>query len=104
MENFIERSHLAVIRKMELTSNEAVKQAVMAGLGYSIMPRIGVENELQYGRLQIIPVTGLPIKNTWRLIWQKGKKHSPVAAAFLEYMRQRKSEIVKKYFSFEENY
>jgi DNA-binding transcriptional LysR family regulator len=102
MENFIERSHLAVIRKMELTSNEAVKQAVMAGLGYSIMPLISIENELQYGRLQIIPVTGLPIKTTWQLTWLRGKKHSPVASAFLEYMRHEKKAIAAKHFSFED--
>ncbi|HZX74307.1 MAG TPA: LysR family transcriptional regulator [Cyclobacteriaceae bacterium] len=100
MENFIERSHLAVIQKMELTSNEAVKQAVMAGLGYSIMPLIAIESELQNGRLQIIPVNGLPIKNTWRLIWLKGKKHSPVAQVFLDYMRKEKNTVIKKYFSF----
>jgi DNA-binding transcriptional LysR family regulator len=41
---------------MELTSNEAVKQAVLAGLGYSIMPLIGIKNELSHGDLQIIPV------------------------------------------------
>jgi hypothetical protein len=42
MENFIERNKLDVIQKMELTSNDAVKQAVMAELGYSIMPLIGI--------------------------------------------------------------
>jgi DNA-binding transcriptional LysR family regulator len=51
---------------MELTSNEA-KQAVIAGLGCSIMPLI--ENELLNKELQIIPFKGLPIKTTWSLIW-----------------------------------
>jgi DNA-binding transcriptional LysR family regulator len=41
-----------------------VKQAVMAGLGCSIMPLIGVKNELNNGSLQIVPVKGLPIKST----------------------------------------
>lgn len=101
MENFIERSNLTVSRKMELTSNEAVKQAVMAGLGYSIMPLLGIKTELQSGHLQIIPVNGLPIKNIWRLIWLKGKKHSPVASAFLEFVRKEKKEIITNHFSFE---
>jgi len=43
---------------MQLTSNEAVKQAVIAGLGYSIMPLIGAKNELETRDLQIIPVAG----------------------------------------------
>ena len=37
MEDFIERNNLTVLKKMELTSNEAVKQALLAGLGYSII-------------------------------------------------------------------
>jgi DNA-binding transcriptional LysR family regulator len=101
MEQFIERSKLDVNPKMELTSNEAVKYAVMAGLGYSIMPLIGIQYELQHGHLQIIPVTGFPIKTTWRLIWLKGKKHSPAASAFLEFVRIEKNAIMQKYFSFE---
>ena len=46
---------------MELTSNEAVKQAVFSGLGCSIMPIIGIRNELKNKELQIVPVKGLPI-------------------------------------------
>jgi DNA-binding transcriptional LysR family regulator len=101
MEKFIERNHLDISPRMELASNEAVKYAVMAGLGYSIMPLIGIKNELQNRHLQIIPVTGFPVKTTWRLIWLKGKKHSPVASAFLDFVRAEKNAIMKKYFSFE---
>ncbi len=99
MENFIQKNNLLVLKKMELTSNEAVKQALLAGLGYSIMPLIGIRNEIQNGELQIINVKGLPIKTTWSLIWMKGKKHSPVAASFLEYLKKEKSNIISKKFS-----
>ena len=99
MENFMERSRTPVSGKMELSTNEAVKEAVIAGLGYSIMPHIGIRNELRNGKLQIIPVTGLPINALWRLIWLKGKKHSPVAAAFLDYMRKEKNAVIAKHFS-----
>ena len=104
MELFIDRKQLPVVKKMELTSNEAVKQALLAGLGYSIMPLIGIRNELQQQELQIIPVKGLPITTTWSLIWLKGKKHSPVSAAFLAYLKKEKSEIVQKKFSWYEQY
>ncbi len=60
-----------------LTSNEAVKQAVIAGLGYSILPLIGIKNELSNKELHIIPARGLPIVTNWRLIWLKSKKLSP---------------------------
>jgi DNA-binding transcriptional LysR family regulator len=99
MENFIQKNNLLVLKKMELTSNEAVKQALLAGLGYSIMPLIGIRNEIINGDLQIINVKGLPIKTTWSLIWMKGKKHSPVAASFLEYLKKEKSTIISKKFS-----
>ena len=104
MENFLERSRLDVIQKMELTSNDAVKQAVMADLGYSIMPLIGIKNELQNGHLQIIPVNGLPVKNVWRLIWLKGKKHSPVATAFLQHVKKEKEQIGQERFAWFKDY
>ncbi|HTF21896.1 MAG TPA: LysR family transcriptional regulator [Chryseolinea sp.] len=98
MEDFIDRNRLDVVQKLELTSNDAVKQAVMADLGYSIMPLIGIKNELQNGLLQIIPVQGLPVKNVWRLIWLKGKRHSPVASAFLQHVKREKEKIVQEGF------
>ncbi len=104
MENFIEKNKLSVLKKMELTSNEAVKQALLAGLGYSIMPLIGINNELHNHELQIIPIKGLPITTTWRLIWLKAKKHSPVSLAFLDYLEKEKTQIVKNKFDWYEQY
>ncbi|MFN3404892.1 MAG: LysR family transcriptional regulator [Cytophagaceae bacterium] len=99
MEKFLEKNKTPVTKKMELTSNEAVKQAVLAGLGFSIMPIIGIKNELLNGELKIIPIKGLPIKTRWRIIWLKGKNLSPVATAFLKYLNEQKVELVKKHFS-----
>ncbi len=104
MEGFIQRNNLTVMKKMELTSNEAVKQALLADLGYSIMPLIGIRNELHNKELQIIPVKSLPIKTTWSLIWSKGKKHAPVAQAFLDYLKNQKKQIVQEQFNWYEQY
>lgn len=104
MEKFIKRNKLPIRKKMELTSNEAVKQAVIAGLGFSIMPLIGIKNELQEGELQIIPVKGFPIKSVWNLIWLKGKKFSPAAEEFLHYLRKEKVNIIREKFDWYENY
>jgi DNA-binding transcriptional LysR family regulator len=104
MEKYVEKNKLPVRKKMELTSNEAVKQAVIAGLGYSIMPLIGLKNELNNKDLQIIPVKGFPIKSAWNLIWLKGKKLSPVALAFLNYVKKEKSNIIKEKFEWFEEY
>lgn len=104
MEMFIKQNNLPVRKKMELTSNEAVKQAVVAGLGCSIMPLIGMKNELQNGELQIIPVIGFPIKSVWNLIWLKGKNHSPVALSLLDYVRKEKTSIIRDKFDWFEQY
>lgn len=102
MEKFLQSNNITVLRKMELTSNEAVKQALMAGLGYSIMPFIGIRKEIISNELQIISVRGLPLKTTWNLVWLKGKKLSPTAAAFLEYLQKNKEQIVADTFSWHE--
>jgi DNA-binding transcriptional LysR family regulator len=104
MEKFIERNKLPVSKKMELTSNEAVKQSLLAGLGYSIMPLIGIKNELNSNQLKIISIKGLPIKTTWSLVWLKGKQHSPVSKAFIDYLKKEKSQIVQNKFSWYEMY
>lgn len=104
MERFISRNSLMVTRKIELTSNEAVKQAVIAGLGYSIMPLIGIKNELMNQQLQLIPVKGLPLKSVWNLVWLTDKKLSPVAAAYVEYLKLEKQRIMNEYFDWYEAY
>lgn len=101
MEDFFEQKNLRVRKKIELTSNEAVKQAVLAGLGISLMPIIGIREELRHKRIKIIPVTGMPIKTKWRLIWLSEKPLSPVAKAYLEFLKLKKNECIKQYFNFE---
>lgn len=98
MEMFLNKHNIKVSRKMELTTNEAVKQAVIAGLGYSIMPLIGIRNEVKNKQLRIIEVKGLPIKTHWQLIWMKEKKLLPASQAFLQYIKQHKQEILDMYF------
>lgn len=104
MEKFISKNKLPIQKKMELTSNEAVKQAVIAGLGYSIMPLIGLKNELLNKDLQIINVKDFPIKSNWRLIWLKNKKLSPVAEGFLNYIKKEKDIIISERFDWFEKY
>jgi DNA-binding transcriptional LysR family regulator len=99
METYLKKQGIHILKKIELVSNEAVKQAIMAGLGYSIMPMIGIKNELKSGQLVIIPRSGLPISTTWKLIWHKEKKPSPVAKVFMDYIIAKKDEIRKNHFN-----
>lgn len=104
MENYLDQNGIKPNMKLQLTSNEAVKQSVKAGLGLSIMPLIGLKNELDKGDLKIIPVKKLPIVTNWRLIWLKGKKFSPVASAYLKHINDSHEEIKDTYFSWISNY
>jgi len=104
MERFIQANNLPVLKKMELTSNEAVKQAVVAGLGSSIMPLIGIKNELSNGELQIVPVKKFPIKTNWHLIWPRNKKFSSAAKAYLEHLKKEKDNIIHNKFDWFERY
>lgn len=99
MEEYFRKHKIHVNKKIELTTNEAVKQSVIAGIGYSIMPLIGIRNALFNKDLQIIPISGFPIKSSWRLVWLDGKKLSPLSEAYLKYIRTEKSNVQKKNFS-----
>ena len=98
MERYFQKHNIKVLKKMELTSNEAVKQAVIAGLGCSVMPLIGIKNELISGDLQIIPVAGFPIESSWNLIWNKSKNFSVAANSFLNYIKNEKDNIIAQKF------
>ena len=98
MENFIANNKFTARKTLELTSNEAVKQAVLANLGCSIMPLIGIRNELLHQQLKIIPVKGLPLKTTWNLIWLQSKNLSPAAQAFLNFLTIEKERIITDQF------
>ena len=104
MENFLNRHDVAFKRSLVLTSNEAVKQAVIAKLGISIMPLIGISNELTNKQLKIIPVKNLPISSEWNLVWTKGKRMYPAAKAFIKFIENEKERIIKENFAWYEAY
>ncbi|NQX78309.1 LysR family transcriptional regulator [Gilvibacter sp.] len=104
MEEFISKNKLPTYKKFSLQSNEALKQAVISGIGYSIMPLIGIKNDLSNGDLQIIPYKGLPVKTNWNLVWRSAKKLSPVAQAYLDYVNSDKDRIINDTFDWFESY
>ncbi len=100
----MKRHKYSTKKKIELTSNEALKQAVTAGLGCSIMPLIGIKNSLKNKDLQIIPIDDLPITTHWNLVWLTSKKLSPTAQAFLEYLKMKKDQIIADTFDWLKEY
>ena len=99
MEQYIEKQGISVQKKLELTSNEAVKQAVIANMGLSIMPIIGIRQELQTKQLKIIQMESLPLETNWHIVWNRGTRLTPSAKAFVEHLEQNKSSIIQTYFS-----
>lgn len=98
MQKYFQKAHIVPKVRFELTSNEAVKQAVIAGLGFSIQSVLSIKNELKQQEIIILPVAGLPLVENWRLIWLKQKQMSIVARDFLKYIQQNKKEIYQSHF------
>ena len=74
--------------RMELSTNEAIRQAIIAGLGISILSRhtIGPDNECP--QLTTLEVKDFPSDGHWYLAYSLGKQLSPVAMAFIEHVRR----------------
>jgi DNA-binding transcriptional LysR family regulator len=68
----------------ELSTNEAIKQAVQAGLGLGVVSRQTIEIELETRRLVVLPVEGFPIMRRWYVVHRKDKRLSAAAGAFIE--------------------
>lgn len=104
METYMKAYNFPAGKRLELTSNEAVKQAVIAGLGVSLMPIIGLKNALLNNIVNVIPSKNCPIATEWNLIWLKSKKLSPVAQAYLDFIKKEKQDIIDHKFNWYENY
>jgi DNA-binding transcriptional LysR family regulator len=99
MENFLIEAKIITGKSLTLTSNEAVKQAVISGMGCSVLPIIGIRNELSLGQMELINAPGLPIENAWFLVHLKDKKLLPAALAFKSYLVENLIQITTKHFT-----
>ncbi len=82
MERFFAEHSVSLSTGMQMTSNEAIKQAVEAGLGLGIVSIHTLELELEARRLVVLDVQTFPILRHWYVVHRKGKRLSPVAQAF----------------------
>ena len=98
MLEFLEKNKVNVRKSMQLVSNEAVKQAINAGLGFSIVPLIGLRTALKNENMQIFPLKGLPIITKWNLIYSQGKNLTPAQNALIEYIQINKEQLVEEHF------
>jgi DNA-binding transcriptional LysR family regulator len=80
---------------MEMTSNEAIKQAVEAGLGLGIVSLHTLELELATGRLAVLDVEGFPIMRQWHVVHRREKRLSPIAVAFRDFVFREAPRFVR---------
>jgi LysR family transcriptional regulator, low CO2-responsive transcriptional regulator len=99
MEKFFNDRDIHVEVKMELATNEAVKQAIMAGLGASILSDFSMYQEIKDNRICILEYPGLPLEADWKLIWLKQKKHSPAVKAFIRWLSENREKLLSVHFS-----
>jgi len=86
MQRFFTEQGVELKTGMEMTSNEAIKQAVGAGLGLGIVSIHTLALELETQRLVVLNIKELPILRHWYLVHRHGKRLSPVAEAFRQYV------------------
>ncbi len=79
---------LKVQVRLELGSNEAIKQAIAGGLGISVLSRHTLGLEGTTNDVAILDVEGFPIRRQWYVIYPAGKKLSIVANTFYQYLLQ----------------
>jgi len=86
MERYFSDRGVRITTGMEMTSNEAIKQSVEAGLGLGIVSLHTLALELETRRLIVLDVESFPIPRHWYVVHRRGKRLSPVAEAFKRYV------------------
>jgi len=88
---FSERGITPNIR-MELGSNESIREALASGLGVSVMPRQSAGVDLD-ANLTVLDVEGFPLESHWYLVYPLGKQLSFIAKAFLDFVREQARQV-----------
>jgi DNA-binding transcriptional LysR family regulator len=94
-QRFFDEHGVSFNTAIEMTSNEAIKQAVEAGLGLGIVSLHTLELELETGRLDILDVQDFPIMRHWYVLQRKGKRLSPAAQAFKDFVLNHAAQFIR---------
>ena len=93
VEKFFESNGLTLQVAMEMNKNEAIKQAVEAGLGVGV---VSLHGELAKRELRILDVQGFPLLRKWYLVQRQGKRLSPAAQAFAQFVLSEAARIARQ--------
>lgn len=90
MEKLLKNEGIEPNIAMELGTNEAVKQAIMAGIGISLISKLSMYSELETGKIDELQVKQFPVKTRWHTLYRKNKVITRVIKNFLDFLQQDK--------------
>ncbi len=96
MERVFRERRFSPRETIEMSSNETIKQAVMAGMGVSFLSQHTVGLELATRRLAVLDVAGTPVMRHWYVIHRERKRLSPVAEAFKGFLIERGAKAIEQ--------
>ncbi len=94
---FFKEHNLKFKTKMDMSNNRAIKHAAEEGLGLAIVSLHTLEIELRAKTLNIINVEGFPIYRHWYVVQRGGKRLSPIAKVFKDYIMQEADGLIKDF-------
>lgn len=92
-EEYFKEKRVHFTQTLEVSSSEAQRECVIAGLGLALLTRHAVSQELATGALKELPVAELPLYRSWCVVQARDKRLSPVAHAFLGFIRTERAQI-----------
>jgi DNA-binding transcriptional LysR family regulator len=93
-ERLYARHGLEPLIGMELGSNEAIRETMLAGLGTAILYRYSLGLGPDFGRLAVLDVEGFPVESHWHLVYPVGKRLSFVTETFMEFARKEAPRVM----------
>jgi len=95
MEGYFQKHGLEARAAAEISSNETIKQAAMAGMGLAFLSQHTIGLELAAGHLALVHAEGLPVMRDWNVVHRKEKRLSPAAQAMKAFVLEEGSAFLK---------
>jgi LysR family transcriptional regulator, low CO2-responsive transcriptional regulator len=95
VQRIFEENHLSLRVKLDLGSNEAIKQAVAGGLGISVLSKHTLALDGLSSQVAILNVVGFPIQRHWYVVYPTGKQMSAIALAFFDYLLNEGKQVAE---------
>jgi DNA-binding transcriptional LysR family regulator len=88
---YFKKKHFSPTIRLELGTNEAVRNSVAANLGISVLSIHALQSSLERGDIKVLKVADFELVSHWHIVTLKGKKLSPIAASFKKHLLQKMS-------------